>query len=787
MDNLTFKSDSLPPHSNYKFEHGGLLVYDVKGKISNNEENLASFNELPSKFSQKELLFMSKGKVIDYNQGLLLKDYPSYPCFHPQFCFSVPPDRTTLEFDSRFESGNLSKAVKMSDYDYKLYINNDIGTYNCNHWFYFSARNPRKSSITFKIVNMRKKDVLFQAGMKPAVYSLQLEGHQGIRWHRDCSSVSYTENISNRASSHKSFTLSFTYNFKYENDKVYFAYAVPYTYSDLQDYISLLTTCYSDILRVDSICESLAGNSCQVITITENIEDYISFASEQKIWNSTGNNRKKVAGKVVKDARRSEGFNEDRHKNKIGIVLMGRVHSGETVSSFMIKGAIDYLTSSSGRMLRKNFVFKIVPMLNPDGVRYGSYRNSLLGVDLNRRWHKPHKMLHPEIYNTKLMIKSFNIINPIKMICDMHGHTKKFNVFMYGCCKTPVNLIESQKNLKAKSIPFIFSTNNKFFSMNDSHFRVEQYKETTARIVFYNELDLPHSYTIESSFFGYQEGKKVKHFSETDLENIGKTLCKICNSFVSNKRYIEMIIRTNEYLRSIMFDCPKLRIRKTLSRCENLQDEKIEEENMSLNSEENSPYIDDSCSENLEMEDYDEEDENWLNKIDIVTIAPDSDSSGSESEISDSETLVTKKRVNEKIVQNFSAHLSPPKSEKFSQPQRKTKLSRPNLKVKQVRNPESFNLNVFNFSLDMSEIPMRKSFEASKVMTKIKDNTPIRKTFGAESKNKFLLPVLNTSYIKTIKLSPSHARKDLSNAINQAAQYIKLSSHFQGKNRHASV
>ena len=53
----------------------------------------------------------------------------------------------------------------------------------------------------------------------------------------------------------------------------------------------------------------------------------------------------------------------------------------------MMKGALDFLISDSdeAKILRKNFIFKIVPMLNPDGVRYGNYRTSLLGVDLNRR------------------------------------------------------------------------------------------------------------------------------------------------------------------------------------------------------------------------------------------------------------------------------------------------------------------------------------------------------------------------------------------------------------------
>jgi murein tripeptide amidase MpaA len=46
-----------------------------------------------------------------------------------------------------------------------------------------------------------------------------------------------------------------------------------------------------------------------------------------------------------------------------------------------MKGIIDYLTSSEpeARVLRENFIFKIVPMLNPDGVINGNYRCSLVG------------------------------------------------------------------------------------------------------------------------------------------------------------------------------------------------------------------------------------------------------------------------------------------------------------------------------------------------------------------------------------------------------------------------
>ena len=47
----------------------------------------------------------------------------------------------------------------------------------------------------------------------------------------------------------------------------------------------------------------------------------------------------------------------------------GRVHPGETNASWMMKGVIDFLTGPSmdAKLLRDNFVFKVIPMLNPDG------------------------------------------------------------------------------------------------------------------------------------------------------------------------------------------------------------------------------------------------------------------------------------------------------------------------------------------------------------------------------------------------------------------------------------
>lgn len=77
----------------------------------------------------------------------------------------------------------------------------------------------------------------------------------------------------------------------------------------------------------------------------------------------------------------------------------------------MMWGVINFLTdpdSEEARILRENFVFKIIPMLNPDGVINGNYRSSLAGCDLNRRWKTPSESIHPTIFHTKNLVKELH-------------------------------------------------------------------------------------------------------------------------------------------------------------------------------------------------------------------------------------------------------------------------------------------------------------------------------------------------------------------------------------------
>jgi murein tripeptide amidase MpaA len=96
-----------------------------------------------------------------------------------------------------------------------------------------------------------------------------------------------------------------------------------------------------------TLTRTLAGNRCDYLTITS----------------------------------RDKDPNSAKARAKKGVFISARVHPGESNSSWMMKGVIEFLVSNTpeARALRDHFVFKIVPILNPDGVINGNYRCSLAG------------------------------------------------------------------------------------------------------------------------------------------------------------------------------------------------------------------------------------------------------------------------------------------------------------------------------------------------------------------------------------------------------------------------
>jgi cytosolic carboxypeptidase protein 2/3 len=156
-----------------------------------------------------------------------------------------------------------------------------------------------------------------------------------------------------------------------------------------------------------------------------------------------------------------------------------------------------------------NYIIKIIPMINPDGVVIGNSRCSLAGLDLNRRWSEPNPIMHPEIFyiksNMKLVEKQSG---GISMFCDLHGHNKQMNAFIYGCNKAPNEGLLSWT--KTRLLPKILASIEPIFEFNKCVFSQEKFKYNTARVVVWNEFKVTNSFTLETSMFG----KKLKTMIE---------------------------------------------------------------------------------------------------------------------------------------------------------------------------------------------------------------------------------------------------------------------------------
>lgn len=170
----------------------------------------------------------------------------------------------------------------------------------------------------------------------------------------------------------------------------------------------------------------------------------------------------------------------------------------------MAEGIIRYLVSLYSNPpvqmveLLNSLIFKIVPMLNIDGVIHGNTRSELTGVDPNRMWKKSVKRLSPGVSAIKKLIGE-NKEN-VKLVLDLHSHSKKLGCFFYGN-----SLIYDPKSVKV--YPTLVCENDCRFELKYCRFRGGY--DTTARSVLFYELGIKQAYTVECSLLGYLKKNRI--------------------------------------------------------------------------------------------------------------------------------------------------------------------------------------------------------------------------------------------------------------------------------------
>ncbi|XP_050730928.1 cytosolic carboxypeptidase 1-like isoform X2 [Eriocheir sinensis] len=415
-----------------------------------------------------------------------------------------------LNFESRFESGNLRRAIQASKTEYDLILNADVNSAHHYQWFYFEVSNMEANTpYIFNIINNEKPNSEFNFGMKPVMFSVQEASEGRAMWVRTGYDICYHKNHFSRIpKSHDTtrskrqaanacyYTATFTVVFPHSHDICYIAYHYPYTYTRLKAYLSRQEAkelpshvFYSSQL----LCHTLNGNPVPLLTITS----------------------------------------KDNIKDKEVIFLTARVHPGESNASWVMEGVLNQLLkeSSTSRYLLDKFIFKIVPMLNPEGVIHGNHRCGLTDEDLNRRWREPNPTLHPTIYHAKALLEYLRSVAKVKVrvFCDFHGHSCQKNVFMYGCSYQqswwPGDR-EVQDDPDYRLLPHLAQACMRTFSLWDCHFLIERAREATARVAVWRQFNIPMSYTMEASTCGCDQGPyKNNHLSTKQLLESGEELC----------------------------------------------------------------------------------------------------------------------------------------------------------------------------------------------------------------------------------------------------------------------
>ncbi|KAM8706313.1 hypothetical protein ACLKA7_010570 [Drosophila subpalustris] len=400
--------------------------------------------------------------------------------------------RGHLCFDAAFETGNLGKAELVGDFEYDLFLRPDTCNPRFRFWFNFTVDNVKQDQrVIFNIVNISKSRNLFNCGLTPLVKSSSRP-----KWQR----LSKRQVFFYRSAMHQGhYVLSFGFNFDKEEDVYMFALASPYSYSRLQSYLNVIDARQGPEKRFTRsvLVKSLQNRNVDLLTI------------DQVTHSQRSTNRLERSFIRV-------------------IVILCRTHSSEAPASHVCQGLIDFLVGNHpiAHVLRENFVFKIVPMVNPDGVFLGNNRCNLMGQDMNRNWHVASEFTQPELHAIRNVLKELDNSDTyqIDFVIDLHANSSMHGCFIYG--NTYEDVYRYERHLV---FPRLFASNAQDYVAEHTMFNADDRKAGSVRRYCCERLsDTVNAYTLEVSMAGHylRDGKTVALYNEDGYHRVGRNLTR---------------------------------------------------------------------------------------------------------------------------------------------------------------------------------------------------------------------------------------------------------------------
>jgi len=241
--------------------------------------------------------------------------------------------------------------------------------------------------LNFKIAGVQGKDMTFNINNADLITFLSETGKNDAHLVYSCDGATW-----NRITTHSYASPTFTFTKNFECDEPQIAMFFPFSYTEMQNYLDSIDE--NQYVQRSSLGLSQEGRNLDLVVIT--------------------NKSVPLANKKI-------------------IYIMGRIHSAETINSFMIEGMIDFLLSDNvnASRMRNDFAWYIVPMVNPDGVFDGTSRMTPAGRNPNRDWANTNTA---EINLLRDNINSLDAAEGIDMFIDWESqmNDNKWYNFVYS-------------------------------------------------------------------------------------------------------------------------------------------------------------------------------------------------------------------------------------------------------------------------------------------------------------------------------------------------------------------
>ena len=341
-------------------------------------------------------------------------------------------------------------------------------------WFQFTMENVTPGErVVLRIMNGFPHEQLYLLGMQP-VWRYEHEDHNA--WQRIVEHVTYTGVAENAV-----LDIPFTFD---TADTVRLCFTYPYPLTQLKSFMEETEAKLSGQEDVHYtrrvVTQTLEGHDIEELTLTHK-----------------------------SNARYLEGGGEGAPQI---VFFSARVHPCESPASHILEGALRLITENGQHFddephntdkLLKKFIFKIVPMINPDGVNRGHSRSDSLGRNLNRYYAQPLDDM-PSPAAVRNLILEYNATNRLFCYIDMHAHHSKRGLFFYGNHHPEVH-----DQIESQLFPLMISKRNTHYDFNNSNFSQKNMtaaggkdgsKEGSARVSLFQASGLKRCYTMEVNY-----------------------------------------------------------------------------------------------------------------------------------------------------------------------------------------------------------------------------------------------------------------------------------------------